>query len=593
MLKLNLFLYSILFFNFFKIKIINCEISNINDSDSDNIKLSIVKYFTKKEQIKLMDNDYIVLHIGRDPKPYKFKIDFSESKLIMFHNSVILLSSTVEYIQSSSNYIKDYLYIGNSIIKYPIYIDYELKYYENNKLDIEYDELIKHKIYDGVIGFGLYSEIWKYWNILTVNKYYVFLDYYNHNLEYNNIDLNYNILNNELIINNNIKCLLYDEIDKEYNIINIFYNFNQYETNIYNNNCENKFWKLDIKDDKMDELSKIYFDNEIIKLSNNLEIETIKCIKYDDQLHHNNDDEIIYENINNNTLIVLGNKKMKEMIKLIDRNNELFHLGIDISKLDENNEVINIFIVINTIILILWFLISIYDSKINVYIFYGISILFEIVLYFNSIIMIVVAITYLKHNLLIEPILQINNVTVLTFVLINTMLTLIIYFIVIYIKLILKFNNTQNVIEKNYQSHNCNIIYLNDRKIFRLVNMIGNNLLLLWYLSLAIDNSTFNTFYSVLIIYSLCFISTILLLYDFYLIKSDLIIYELVLTIFYYLIFAFFQLKELFFNNVQQLDFKFYFHFIFIVLEFVFIFFPAFLLFIQIKLKIDSIEIKN
>ena len=563
--------------------------------------LDTMLYNTKIDKLNLINNNYVSIYIGRIPKLYNLKISLSISKLVLFSDKIISDSSTVEYLQSNSSYIKDYIYLGNHIIKYPIFIDYNLQYYQHLNKDVEYESLLKLNNYDGIIGLGLYSELWKYWPKITMNKYHLFLGYYDHRLEHNNIDLTFNFTNGYKLTNYNddsIITSIYDINNIENKNIFIICNLEQFETIIIDNDCNlendeeyNKFWKLEFKNEQSNNIDKLMLNNMNIELINGIEIETVKCIPFNKlSIMHEQYSKIytdLFQKIDK-TLVILGNNKINDMIKIIDRNNDVIHFGIDITKLDENNEVINIYILVASIIITIWMLIVIYDFKSNIFIFYSISLLIEILLYVDSVILFTISIVYLGHNLLIDPILHINNSVVLMIVLLNSILTYIAYiFFIIYNVKIKLWNIDSKKIELTRLFNNTSMLFLNRKKIIRISNLLGNNLLLLWYLSLTIDNSTFSMFYSIIIIYILCFIFTMATLEEFYKKEKNYLYlgYFLILTISYYSIFTFIQFRALFFGGLSSIEFKNYYYIVFMMLELMFLLFPSFLFFIMYKIK--------
>ena len=563
--------------------------------------LDTVLYNTKLDKVDLIDSNYISMYIGRKPTLYNLKVSLSLSKLILFSNKILSDSSTVEYIQSNSSYIKDYIYLGDHIIKYPIFIDYNLQYYHNLNKDVEYESLLKSNYYDGIIGLGVYSELWKYWSKITMNKYNLFLGYYDHRLEHNNIDLTFDFMNGNKITNykdNSIISSLYDIYNDKNEEVFIICNLEQFETIIINNDCHleedeeyNKFWKLQFENQHDHNIDKLLLNNMEIELINGIKIETIKCIPFDklSMMHEHFSKNYIdlFKKIDK-TLIILGNNKISEMVKTIDRKTDIIHFGIDITKLDENNQVINIYILIASIVITVWMLIVIYDFKSNIFIFYSISFVMEIILYVDSAILFIISVGYLGHNLLMDPILHINNTVILIIVSFNSILTFITYiFFIIYNIRIKLWNFDDDKITKTMLYNNTSILFLNAKKIIRVSNLLGNNLFLLWYLSLTIDNSVFSIFYSVIIIYVLCFIFTIATLDEFYKKKKNYLYigYFLVLTTTYYSIFAFVQFRALFFGGFSSVEFKNYYYIIFIIIELIFLLFPSFLFFITYKIK--------
>ncbi len=568
---------------------------NINVNSLDNIL-----YNNKLDKINLINSDYISIYIGRNPKLYKLKVSLSISKLVLFSDKIISDSSTVEYLQSNSSYIKDYIYLGNHIIKYPIFVDYNLQYYQNLNKDVEYESLLKSTNYDGIIGLGLYSELWKYWSKITMNKYYLFLGYYDYRLEHNDIDLTFNFINGYKITNNdnNIVSSLYDIHNNINEEIFITCNLEQFETIIIDNDCHlerdeeyNKFWKLQFENQNNHNIDKLLLNNMKIELTNGIKVETVKCIPFDKlSIMHEQYSKIyidLFKKIDK-TLVILGNNKIDGMVKTIDRKNNVIHFGIDITKLDENNQVINIYILIASIIITVWMLIVIYDFKLNIFIFYSISFIMETLLYVDTIILFIISVVYLGHNLLMDPILHFNNSVILIIVLLNSILTYITYiFFIIYNIRIKLWNINNDKIAKTMLFNNTSIVYLNTKKIMRISNLLGNNLFLLWYLSLTIDNSAFSIFYSIIIIYILCFIFTMATLEEFYKKKKNYLYvgYFLILTTTYYSIFTFVQFRALFFGGLSFIEFKFYFYFVFIILELTFLLFPSFLFFVMYKIK--------
>jgi len=526
-----------------------------------------IRYDVNPIKFELINSEFVNIYIGNPANIYKMKIDLEESRMILFSNQIMTSSSSFEIITTDLIIISDYFYFDQYVLKLPIYIDYEMKFYKNSYNDIHYQSYIKNEIeYDGIMGLGQYSELLKYWNKFILTKYDLFFGLDNHLLEYNKLKLFYNLKTKTNINDfNHLKIKKFN--NQNIGNIEVYYNLNKFETTILTKeNIKNNYdfyWKI------IDNFnSYIILDNQMLTLNNKIELNTIN--------YANNTMN------NSNIIVTLGHQKLLDLYKFIDYENNLIHLGNDISN-KPTSLLIYLYILLTANIIINWLLITFYDFNINVLIFYNISTILELVSYINGVIMLLISIIYIKQYEIISNVLFLNEVLIMIYVTLHQFTTILFYIIFIFSR-ISYIKNTKNFIIK----YTRNVVHLNRYKKFRIVNLLGNNLLLIWLISLNAEDSVFNKFLSTLILYNLCFISTVLLYDQYYSGKFVLKYYQIILVIVYYLLFSIVQLNYLLLNEIQLLEENILIRIVIFIFGIIIIYFPSLMFYVQYKRKIEE-----
>jgi hypothetical protein len=325
----------------------NNNICFYKNSFKYSIIIIIIICFTNKSisyepiTIKLQDNQYIEIITGNPGKYNKYRIDYNLNKTYIY--------STPNTYSQSYNENGELFYFNIYKIRLPVI--YGVPY---NDISLMLSKVNHH----GIIGLGSSSEIWKYWNKITLSATDIVFgefDPYLTDLSYNSIIIDNNFIKDykgiNCIVNNKEYLLKFDEssdisylptdlyIEQNF-IIEIDYNYDDCMKKCQAMGIYNYHYNLMCKNDNK---------NIYIKISNN---------DYNIFTKFRSFYQMIETNKENYNQIILGRTYTDKMVIFIDKINNNKLIKPSFNKYEyNNNKDINLYLSFGlALIFVIWLL---------------------------------------------------------------------------------------------------------------------------------------------------------------------------------------------------------------------------------------------
>ena len=550
--------------------------------------------------LDIYENDYVSMLVGNPGEMLNFKINFT-SHDIQIHKSLNSISQTFE-IMPNGIHGSEIFYIGKYTFRLPV------KFISFNPEPIT--QLISSNNYDGTIGLGELSPIWKFWRsatfstrsiILGIYDPYTQLDYTIRPPLFRIPDKHYSNKNDNDIIcsirkfNQSSAIIITDnkEIDENLDVYYSLYHFGNTmkfsidagKTNTYiprnidlfdqgdelllesQLDCHEEYTKIGINVSECTNTILLKLNSQNITLKNQKEFITVQQIKDEQQ----------------QDFISIGRQFIIDYTMFYNWDTQRTSIVPSVFAI-YNSSINTIFSIILVTMISLWLLIMLNNKIIEKWLFVGVIVL-EMVFYVTSLTVFLINMFVFKWSRFVTHIVRGDSSPVFIYIIYNLIVSFIGSIILLLRNVKLYDDRNGNSIEQNFIESKKNM--MNVRNL-RILLFVSNSLSILWFCVLPYQQGISDIVYIATFAFILCLTSTVITMHSIFWSRKyvSFMFFQTLLHYVFLVIYNIVPISRLYYLNKSYNENLFHVILFSLYLLFVFIFFPATIIFAKAEITL-------